>query len=79
MVGYERPTDFTQLSPWEVLAWFNELSGYDFLYLKDNKSVIKYYWDMIVDEFDNHDPETKEYECLCEIHSRLLELLLLLD
>ena len=24
-------------------SWFNELSGYDFLYLKDNKSVIKYY------------------------------------
>ena len=49
------------------------------MYLKNNKSVIRHYMNMIVDEFENHGPETEEFECLCEIHSRLVERLLLLD
>ena len=60
-------------------SWFNELSGDNFLNLKNNRGVILHHANMIVDEFDNHDPETEEFECLCEIHSRLVERLLLLD
>ena len=60
-------------------SWFDNLSEYDILNLKMNISGIKYSRDAIVDEFDNYDPKSEEFECLFEIHSRLVGLLLRLD
>ena len=60
-------------------SWFDNLSEYDILNLKMNISGIKYSRDTIVDEYDNYDPNSDEFECLCKIHYRLVELLLRLD
>ena len=38
-------------------------------------SGIKHSRDMIIDEYDNYDPCSEEFDCLCKIHSRLIELL----
>ena len=56
--------------------WFAKLSEYDILNLKMNVSGIKHFRDMIIDEYDNYDPYSEEFECLCKIHGRLIELLL---
>ena len=60
---------------WEF--WLDNLSEYDILNLKMNVSGIKHSRDMIIDEYDNYDPCSKEFDCLCKIHGRLIESRLL--
>ena len=50
------------------------LSPLDIANLRMNISAIIHHRHLIEDEFDNHDPETEEFDCLCEIHYRLVEL-----
>ena len=60
-------------------SWLNNLSENDILNLKMNISGMKYSRDAIVDEFDNYDLDSDEFDCFCKIHCRLVELLLRLD
>ena len=53
----------------------DNLSEYDILNRKMNVSGIKHSRDMIIDEYDNYDPRSKEFDCLCKIHGRLIKLL----
>ena len=56
-------------------SWFNNLSEYDISNLRMNVSGIKHSRGMLVDEYDSYDPRSEEFECLCKIHGRLIELL----
>ena len=57
-------------------SWFDDLSKNDTLNLKMKISGIKHSRDMIIDEYGNYDPYSEEFECLCKIRGRLIELLL---
>ena len=39
-----------------------------------NITGIRHFKHMIGDEFDNYEPESEEFDCLIEIHTRLVEL-----
>ena len=57
---------------WE--SWFRGLSPLDIANLRMNISGIIHHRHLMEDEFDNHNPETEEFDCLIEIHTRLVEL-----
>ena len=59
--------------------WLDNLSEHAIFNMKMNVSGIKNSRDFVIDEFDNYDPDSDEFECLCKIHYRLVELLLRLD
>lgn len=58
---------------WEL--WFNGLSSLDIVNLRMNITGIEYSKYMIEDEIDNYDPESEEFDCLIDIHTRLINLL----
>ena len=55
-------------------SWLEGLAPLDIMDLRKNISGIRHYRYLIEDEFDNHNPGTEEFDCLCEIHYRLVEL-----
>ena len=58
--------------------WLNGLSSYDLTNFRMNVSGMEQSKDMIEDKFDNYQPWTEEFECLLDIHMRLIELLFLI-
>ena len=58
--------------------WFDGLTSINIADLRMNISGIMHSRYMIEDEFDNHEPGSEEFDCLIDIHNRLIELLLLL-
>ena len=55
-------------------TWFEGLTPLNVMDLRMNITEIRHSRYMIEDEFDNYAPESEEFECLCEIHYRLVEL-----
>ena len=49
-------------------SYLDNLWEYAILNPKMNISGIKHSRDMMVDEFDNYDPDSDELNCLCKIH-----------
>ena len=65
-------------SPYDFDCWLNGLSSYDLMNFRMNISGIEQSKSMIEDEFDNYQPWTEEFECLLDIHTRLIKLLFLI-
>ena len=72
MVYHERSTDITL--PLSLEAWFEGLTPLSVMDLRMNITGIRHSRHMIEDEFDNYEPESEEFDCLIEIHTRLVEL-----
>ena len=55
--------------------WFDGLSSLDIVNFRMNITGIEQSLSMIEDEFDNYNPWSEEFECLLDIHTRLINLL----
>ena len=55
-------------------TWFEGLTPLNVMDLRMNITEIRHSRYMIEDEFDNYAPESEEFQGLCEIHYRLVEL-----
>ena len=55
-------------------SWFDGQTSLNVMNLRMNITGIRHSRHMIEEEFDNYAPESEEFECLCEIHTRLVEL-----
>ena len=62
-------------SQYDWQRYLKTLTQYERMNFRMNISGIEESRDMIVDDFDNHTPETEEFEHLLVIHTRLIELL----
>ena len=54
--------------------WFDGLTPLNVANLRMNITGIRQSRHMIEEEFDNYEPESEEFYCICEIHTRLVEL-----
>ena len=54
--------------------WLEGLSPLDVMNLKMNVSGFRHHRRLIEGEFDRHEHETEGFDCLVEIHRRLVEL-----
>ena len=53
-------------------SWLEGLSPLDVMNLKMNVSGFRHHRRLIEGEFDSHEPEIEEFDCLVEIHRRLV-------
>ena len=65
-------------SEYDWRRYLNTLTQCERMYFRMNISGIEQSKSMIEDDFDNYAPETEEFEHLLIIHSRLIQLLLLI-
>ena len=54
--------------------WLDGLTLPNVANLRMNITGIRHSRHMIEEEFDNYEPESEEFDCICEIHTRLVEL-----
>ena len=66
------------LSEYDWKYYLNTLKQCKRMYFRMNINRIEQSKSMIEDDFDNYAPETEEFEHLLIIHSRLIQLLLLI-